>query len=410
MTQADTTDRLTRCKAILADLVAFASVSADGNRAVTDYLAKALTAAGASVEIMPDDTGLQANLFATIGPDTGDGIILSGHTDVVPVVDQPWTSDPFAMTEADGRLYGRGTCDMKGFVAACVALAPEFAARDLKRPVHFAFTHDEETGCFGAQRLTALLQSRGFHAQGAIIGEPSLMQVIDGHKGCYEYTTHVVGLEGHGSSPDLGVNAVEYAARIALKLTALREDLKARAPADCPFDPPHSTLNIGALRGGQVHNIIAGTARIDWEMRPVQVSDADFVKAELAAFVDQLREQMQTIHPEADITTDIVAEVVGLAPELVNPARALAMSLTGANGTGLVPFGTEAGLFQSIGIASVICGPGSIAQAHKPDEYVEIEQLARCLDMLARLGNALEHNLRDTHDKLIGTLKNTSDR
>lgn len=391
MIKAETTDRLTRCKEILADLVAFPSVSADGNRAVTDYLAQLLQAAGAKVEIMPDKTGLQANLFATIGPDTDDGVILSGHTDVVPVVDQPWTFDPFTMTEADGRLYGRGTCDMKGFVAACATMASEFAQRDLKRPVHFAFTHDEEIGCFGAQRLTAQLQARGFRAQSAIIGEPSLMQVIDGHKGCYEYTTHVIGLEGHGSSPDLGVNAVEYAAHLALKLACLREDLKARAPADCPFDPPHSTLNIGTLRGGQVHNIIAGTARIDWEMRPIDPDDADFVKAELAEFADGLRGQMQAVHPDADIRTDIVAEVVALIPETINPARTLAMALTGANGAGLVPFGTEAGLFQTIGIASVICGPGSIAQAHKPDEYIEIAQLGRCLDMLHRLGESLEH-------------------
>lgn len=393
MIKAETTDRLTRCKEILADLVAFPSVSADGNRAVTDYLAQLLQTAGAKVEIMPDETGLQANLFATIGPDTDDGVILSGHTDVVPVIDQPWTFDPFAMTEANGRLYGRGTCDMKGFVAACVAMASEFSQRDLKRPVHFAFTHDEETGCFGAQRLTALLQARGFRAQAAIIGEPTLMQVIDGHKGCYEYTTHVIGLEGHGSSPDLGVNAVEYAARLALKLAGLREDLKARAPTDCPFDPPHTTLNIGALRGGQVHNIIAGTARIDWEMRPIDPVDADFVKAELAEFADGLCRQMQAVHPEAEIRTDIVAEVVALMPETTNPARSLAMALTGANGAGLVPFGTEAGLFQTIGIASVICGPGSIAQAHKPDEYIEIAQLARCLDMLHRLGEILERRV-----------------
>ncbi|MDD7971553.1 acetylornithine deacetylase [Roseinatronobacter alkalisoli] len=390
MTQTDTTDRLTRCKEILANLIAFPSVSADGNRAVTDYLADMLTQAGARVEVMPDATGLQANLFASIGPDTDDGIILSGHTDVVPVVDQPWTHDPFAMTEADGRLYGRGTCDMKGFVAACVAMAPEFAARDLTCPVHFAFTHDEETGCFGAQRLTALLRERNFRAMGAIIGEPSLMQVIDGHKGCYEYTTHVTGLEGHGSAPDLGVNAVDFAARIVLKLVELRDVLKTRAPADCPFDPPHSTINVGALRGGHVHNIIAGTARIDWEMRPVQQSDADFVKAELAAFVDILRNQMQATYPAADIRTDIVGEVVGLIPEPVNPARTLAMALTGANGAGLVPFGTEAGLFQSIGIPSVICGPGSIAQAHKPDEYIDVSELGRCLEMLGRLADQLE--------------------
>ena len=388
----DPQDPLERCKAILADLVAFPSVSADGNRDITEYLADRLESYGARVKVMPDDTGLQANLLATFGPEgREDGVILSGHTDVVPVADQNWTHDPFTLTEQGGRLYGRGSCDMKGFVAACVAMAPVLAARDLARPVHFAFTHDEEVGCFGAQRLTEWMQGQGVTARAAIIGEPSLMQVIEGHKGCYEYSTHLTGLEGHGSSPDLGVNAVEYAARIAVRLAELREALKARAPADCPFDPPHSTINIGGLQGGQAHNIIPGTARLDWEMRPVQDSDAEFVKAEIAALCTRLQDEMRARHPEAEIRTETIAEVAGLIPETDNAARALMMALTGANGAGLVPFGTEAGLFQGIGIASVICGPGSIAQAHKPDEYIEIAQLARCLKVLDALADTLCH-------------------
>ncbi|MCC5992884.1 MAG: acetylornithine deacetylase [Rhodobacteraceae bacterium] len=388
----DPQNPLERCKAILADLVAFPSVSSDGNRDITDYLARKLEGYGARVTVMPDETGRQANLLATLGPEgRDDGVILSGHTDVVPVADQSWTHDPFTLTEQDGRLYGRGSCDMKGFVAACVAMAPVLGARNLARPVHFAFTHDEEVGCFGAQRLTEWMKRQGISARAAIIGEPSLMQVIEGHKGCYEYSTHVTGLEGHGSSPELGVNAVEYAARIAVKLAELREALKTRAPAGCPFDPPHSTINIGGLQGGQAHNIIPGTARLDWEMRPVQDSDAGFVKAELAALCTHLQDQMRTRHPQAEIRTRTIAEVVGLIPETDNPARALMMALTGANGAGLVPFGTEAGLFQGIGIASVICGPGSIAQAHKPDEYIEISQLARCLDVLDGLADALCH-------------------
>ncbi len=383
-------DRLAQTLRLLGDLVAFPSVSADGNREITEYLAQCLQDAGARVWTEPDATGAKLNLFATIGPDAPGGVILSGHTDVVPVADQPWSTDPFTLTERDGRLYGRGTCDMKGFVAACVAMAPEFARADLKMPVHFAFTYDEEIGCFGAQALTASLAARGLRPAVAIIGEPSMMQLVDGHKGCFEYTTWITGREGHGSAPDLGVNAVEYGARFILKLVELRAQLKDMAPKDCPFDPPYTTINPGTLIGGQAHNVIPGKARIDWEMRPVQASDADFVKAELARLVDTLLPRMRAIDPAADIRTEVVAEVVGLERVAQNPARDLVARLTGANAAGLVPFGTEAGLFQAIGIPSVICGPGSIAQAHKPDEYLEIDQLSQSLAFLARLIGQME--------------------
>lgn len=391
MDKSADTDLLRRCTHLLAELIAFPTVSSDGNRAITEHLAERLQENGARTWLEPDTTGDRLNLFATIGPDCDGGVILSGHTDVVPVTDQPWSSDPFEMLERDGRLYGRGTCDMKGFVAACVTMAPEFARRKLKVPIHFAFTYDEEIGCFGAQALTASLQRRGIRPAVAIIGEPSLMKVIDGHKGCFEYTTWFTGLEGHGSAPDQGVNAIEFAARFMMKLVELREALKARASVDCPFDPPHTTINMGMLTGGVAHNVIPGKARLDWEMRPVQTSDADFVKAEIERLVrDELLPEMRMKHLAADIFTDIVAEVVGLVPEHKNPARDLVMAVTGENDTGLVPFGTEAGLFQNIGIPSVICGPGSIAQAHKPDEYIETGQLALCLKMLDRLGRRLE--------------------
>ncbi len=384
-------DHLIEAKHLLSELVAFPSISADGNVAITDFLAAALQASGARIWTEPDATGQKLNLFATIGPDAPAGVILSGHTDVVPVADQPWSTDPFTLTERDGRLYGRGSCDMKGFIAACVTMAPAFARRALKVPVHFAFTYDEEIGCFGAQALTASLVARGLRPAAAIIGEPTMMQLIDGHKGCYEYTTWITGREGHGSSPDLGVNAVEYAARFALKLIELRERLKTMAPDDCPFDPPHTTINPGLLSGGSAHNIIPGKARIDWEMRPVQASDADFVKDEIARFVnDTLLPAMQGVDPGCTIQTETVAEVAGLVPMPDNPARDLVTELTGANGAGLVPFGTEAGLFQAIGIPSVIYGPGAIAQAHKPDEYLAVEQLAQCLRFLDRLGARLE--------------------
>ncbi len=384
------TPALERTIAILADLVAFTTVSSESNLDIIAYLGAALEEAGARLWTEPDATGEKANLFATIGPDRPGGVVLSGHTDVVPVADQEWSSDPFEIVERGGKLYGRGTCDMKGFVAACVAMAPVFARVPLQVPVHFAFTYDEEIGCFGAQALVQSLAARGLRPAAAIIGEPSLMQPVDGHKGCFEYTTWVRGLEGHGSAPDRGVNAVEYAARIVAEMGQLRRALKERAPADCPFDPPHTTINPGVLTGGSVHNIIPGTARIDWEMRPVAASDAAFVKQALARLIDEaLLPEMRAIHPAASIRTETVAEVAGLERCAENPARDLVMALTGANAAGLVPFGTEAGLFQSIGIASVICGPGDIAQAHKPDEFIERAQLAQCLTMLDRLSQRL---------------------
>ncbi|MGY6694589.1 MAG: acetylornithine deacetylase [Roseinatronobacter sp.] len=394
MQHSSDADRLKRCKALLGELVAFPSISADGNRAITEYLRDLLEDAGARVWLQPDTTGDKLNLFATLGPDRPGGVILSGHTDVVPVADQPWNTDPFRMVEKQGRLYGRGTCDMKGFIAACVTMAEDYARRPLTVPLHYAFTYDEEIGCFGAQALTAALQKRGLQPAAAIIGEPSLMQVIDGHKGCFEYTTWVTGLEGHGSNPDAGVNAVEYSARFALALVALREELKSRAPIDCPFDPPWTTINPGMLSGGLVHNIIPGTARLDWEMRPVQPEDAAYVKSELNRMVtEDWLPAMRAVHPDANIRTETVAEVLGLTRQADNLARTLAMELTGANGAGLVPFGTEAGLFQAIGIPAVICGPGTIAQAHKPDEYLSLDQLSACLQFLDRLGQRLERPL-----------------
>ena len=385
-----TNKRLEHCIEVLADLVAYRSVSADGNRAITEDIAHRLGAAGARVWTEPDATGAKLNLFATIGPERSGGVILSGHTDVVPVADQVWSSDPFSLREADGRLYGRGTCDMKGFIAACLTMAPHFATLPLKVPVHLAFTYDEEIGCFGAQALTASLVARGIRPAAAIIGEPSMMQPIDGHKGCNEYTTWITGREGHGSAPDLGVNAVHYAAAIVMELGRLRSALKARAPRDCPFDPPHSTINPGMLAGGTVHNVIPGKARLDWEMRPVQPSDVDFVKEALDNFVQaELLPEMRAVHADAEIRTEVVAEVAGLIPTRENAARDLVMALTGANSAGLVPFGTEAGLFQSIGIPSVICGPGAIAQAHRADEFLARDQLAECLAMLEGLGARL---------------------
>ena len=375
---------------LLDRLIAYPTVSTDSNLEMIIDLSGRLQSLGARTHIFGDETGSKATLFGSLGPDVPGGVMLSGHSDVVPVTDQDWSSDPFQMRQADGLLYGRGTCDMKGFIAASVVMAERYAALPLKRPVHFAFTYDEETGCLGAQALIPELTRLGIKPDIAIIGEPTEMRVIEGHKGCCEYTTRFEGLEGHGSSPDLGVNAAEYAVRYVARLMALREDLRARVPAGSRFEPPYTTINIGRVQGGHAHNVIVGKAEVDWEFRPVQTSDFRFVKDTMEAFIEQdLLPQMRAVYPQADISTETLGEVVGLEPMTENAARDLMVGLLGANSAGVVPFGTEAGLFQQMGMDVIVCGPGSIAQAHKPDEFVSLDQLDACLGMLERLGQRL---------------------
>lgn len=375
---------------LLNDLIAYPTVSADSNLALIDHLANRLQDAGARVDVFTDPTGQKANLFATLGPETDGGIVLSGHTDVVPVTNQDWSGDPFAMTIRDGAIYGRGSCDMKGFIAAAVALAPKFAQHATRRPLHFAFTYDEEVGCMGAQALAQSLTDRGLKPNVAIIGEPTSMRVIEGHKGCCEYTTRFEGLAGHGSNPDLGVNAVEYAVRYVARLLEVREELKNLAPRGSRFDPPWTTINTGALHGGIAHNVIANHAAVEWEMRPVRAGDASHVRDTMRSYAENtLLPAMQTVWPDAAITIEVIGEIEGLIPTDTNEARDIVTELTGANGTDLVAFGTEAGIFQALGMDVVVCGPGSIEQAHKADEFVTTDQLAQCIRMLERLGPKL---------------------
>lgn len=381
---------LTETKRILADLIAFPTISADSNLEMITYMADHLHACGARVDIYRDDSGQKANLFATLGPETDGGMVLSGHSDVVPVTDQKWATDPFQMTEMDGCLYGRGTCDMKGFIAATLAMAPEYAQMARSKPIHFAYTYDEETGCIGAGHLAETLRQRGIRPAMALIGEPTMMQVVEGHKGCYEYTAHFSGLEGHGSSPDLGVNAVEYAVRYVSRLLELRENLKHMAPVGSPFDPPWTTINVGSMNGGSVHNVIPPRAKVDWEMRPVQDTDAKFVKQAIDEYCrNTLLPDMQRVYPYAAITTEIIGEVAGLMPVDENEAKRILFELTGANTAHVVPFGTEAGIFQELGMDVVVCGPGSIAQAHKANEFLAIDQLQSCLNLLQKLGHRI---------------------
>lgn len=381
---------LDQTKRILGDLIAFPTVSSDSNLAMIAYLAERLEAAGAAVTIYRDETSRKANLFATLGPSIDGGIILSGHCDVVPVEGQAWTVDPFSMTERDGLLFGRGACDMKGFIAATLAMAPAYAALELRRPLHFAFTYDEEIGCFGAQALIEALQTAAVRPAVAIIGEPTEMRTVEGHKGCYEYTTTFKGLEGHSSMPDAGVSAVEYAVRYVARLLELRSDVKDNAPVGSRFDPPYTTMQVGRIEGGTARNVIASHCHVDWEIRPVQRRDADHVKQAMDHFVAAtLKPAMRAVHPAADIVTETICEVDGLEPVSLSEARDIVTELTGANSTDVIAFCSEAGLFQAADISAIILGPGSIVQAHKADEFVSLAQLETCLAMLSKLGAKL---------------------
>lgn len=371
---------------LLTRLVGFATISADSNREMIDFAANYLEEAGARIHLWESPDGEKANLFASIGPDTAGGIVLSGHSDVVPVDGQDWTSDPFRLTEREGRLFGRGACDMKGFIAAAMAMAGDFAASALDRPLHIALTYDEETGCLGGQQLVLDMAAAGLQPSTCIVGEPTGMRVIEGHKGCYEYTTRFTGLAAHGSLTHIGVNAVEYACRYANRLMAVREELKNSPPEGRRFEPPYTTVQIGRIAGGVSRNTIAGDCEIEWEMRPVRPADAAHVKRAMESFVgDELLPAMRERAPKADIETETIGEVAGLAPTSQSEAREICTALTGNDQCDVVSFGTEAGLYQEMGISAIVCGPGSIEQAHKPDEFIEIAELARCIDMLEGL-------------------------
>ena len=381
---------LERTKEVLGDLLAFPTLSGSSNLAIIDYLKNRLEAAGAHVRIYPDESGEKANLFATIGPDQPGGVVLSGHSDVVPVEGQDWTVEPFALTEREGRLFGRGAVDMKGFIASAVAMAPVFAERPLKRPVHIAVTYDEEITCFGAAALVESLVKDGIRPAVAIVGEPTEMGMVEGHKGCFEYTTEFTGLEGHSSKPEDGVSAIDNAIRFIARLHELRAELEARATPGSRYTPPWSTVHVGRIHGGTARNVIARQCKVDWEIRPVMVQDADFIKQTMAAFIsDILRPAMTAIHPDADIVTHVMTEVESLEPAADSEARDLVGSITGSHTAHVVPFGTEAGFYQNVGISSIVCGPGSIRQAHMADEYIDVSELQACLTMLGRLASRL---------------------
>ena len=370
---------------ILFDLISFKTISGEDNSSLIDYCDNILKNLGASSFRTYDEDKKRVNLFATLKAKKTNGkipIILSGHTDVVPV-SKSWSTDPFKATVKDDKLYGRGACDMKGFIACSLAYAPVYSKSDLDRDIHFSFTFDEETACQGAPILIEELKKKGIKNGICIVGEPTNMKIIDAHKGCYEYTTHFEGLAGHGSAPDKGVSAVEYAVKFVNKLLELREILKKRAPKKSTFDPPYTTLQIGGISGGIARNVIADRCRVDWELRPVVKEDGVFINSEIDKFVNEkLLPDMKKIYPKSSIKKEVIGEIIGFERDEKSEACNLISSITGDNLREAVSFGTEAGLFQEIGISTVVCGPGSIEQAHKVDEFIKLNELKKCLKLL----------------------------
>ena len=375
---------------ILTDLIAFQTVSGTDNSKLINYCEKILNDLGIETFKVFDDEEKRVNLFGTLKAKKTNGkkpIILSGHTDVVPV-SKGWSTDPFKATIKNEKLYGRGSCDMKGFIACTLAYAPVLTKSNLDRDIHFCYTFDEETACIGAPLLIKELKKRNIKNGICIIGEPTNMKIIDAHKGMNEYTVHFGGLAGHSSKPHMGVNAIEYASRYINKLLEIRKELKKRAPKDCIFDPPHSTLSIGGISGGIAHNVIADKCKVEWETRPVNKEDGEFVTHEIDKFVkEELLPDMKKVFPESFIKKEIIGEVIGFEKLDESEACEFVASITGDNSREVVSFGTEAGLFQEVGISTVVCGPGSIEQAHKIDEFIELNELKKCLDFLEGIKN-----------------------
>ena len=373
--------------ALLDRLIGFDTTSVKSNLALIEWVADYLDGHGIRSRLTYDAAKQKANLFATIGPDIPGGVVLSGHTDVVPVEGQAWSSDPFKLAERDGRLYGRGTADMKGFIALAVARAAQFKHQVRRVPVHFAFSFDEEVGCFGVRHLLADLPTGAARPKLAIIGEPTSMAVANAHKGATILTTRLVGLEGHSSDPDKGVNAIMAGVEIAALIGRMAAERKANPVPGSPFEPPYTTFNIGVFQGGTAHNIIARDCMISWQYRLIPGDHGHDIRERLDRFVtDDLLPRMRAVHPGAAVETECEIDLPGLQPEPGGAAEALVRELTGANGTTVVSFGTEAGLFQAAGMSAVVCGPGSIEQAHKPDEFISRDQYAQGGRFLDRLG------------------------
>ena len=369
---------------ILKDLISFKTISGENNSSLINYCENILSKSGATSFKVFDEDKKRVNLFATLKAKKSNGkepIILSGHTDVVPV-SKGWSTDPFVAEIKNNKLYGRGSCDMKGFLACSLAFADIFSKSNLSRDIHFSLTFDEETACIGAPLLIKELKKRKITNGICIVGEPTKMKIIDSHKACYEYTTFFEGLAGHSSKPDEGVNAAEYASRYVNKLMSLRNDLKNREPDNSIFTPPYSTLSIGGIFGGIAHNVIADKCHVNWETRPVNKQDGIFLNNEIDNYANELLIEMKKKYPNASIRKKIIGEIIGFDRVQDSKACEFVSSITGDNKREVVSFGTEAGLFQEIGISTVVCGPGSIEQAHTIDEFIELNEIKKCLSFL----------------------------
>ena len=382
-------ERLETAKALLARLVAFKSVSASTNLPVIDFIEDYLAAHGVAARRAPNAAGDKAAILATIGPRVDGGVVLSGHTDVVPVEGQPWSGDPFELRQKAGRLYGRGACDMKGFDACVLAMAPAFKAAALKRPVHIVFSYDEETTCLGSQDVIAWFGRDEPRPGAVIVGEPTMMQVADAHKGVATFRTRVTGHEAHSALPALGANAVAAAADVVSEIGRLAREYE-KGPVDPRFHPPYSTLHVGMIEGGTARNILARECSFHWEFRGLPGVPTASALAKVQAFVDQVALPRLTRYVAGPtIMTEIEVDVPPLAAAPGSAAETLALRLTRSNARIAVSFATEAGHFQAAGLPAVVCGPGSIDQAHKPDEFVDEAQLAACLTFLEALAGEL---------------------
>ena len=372
---------------LIRKLIGFDTTSRDSNRALIDFIADYLDGLGIKSQLYWNEEGNKANLWATVGPADKPGIILSGHTDVVPVDGQKWTADPFTVREDKGTLVGRGTSDMKSFIALCLAKVPQMQARALPVPIHLAFSYDEEIGCTGVRSLIADVAKRTPRPALCVVGEPTEMQVILGHKGGRGYQVHVTGQEAHSSLAPQSVNAIQYAAELVTFIAGLAREMAEKGPHDSMFDVSHTTISTGLINGGAAMNIVPKDCTLTFEFRYVPQTDPESVIGRIQAFArDELEPRMRAVVPDTGIRFTETHEYPALDMSPDHPGVALVKALAGRNDHAKVAFGTEGGLFQkTAGIPTVVCGPGSIRQAHKPDEFIALDQVAKCEAFLDKL-------------------------
>ncbi|MDT9645890.1 acetylornithine deacetylase [Pseudomonas sp. JV245A] len=377
---------------LLARLVGFATVSRDSNLELIGFIRDYLASHGVHSELIYNPERTKANLFASIGPEDRGGVVLSGHTDVVPVDGQAWSVEPFVLSEREGRLYGRGTADMKGFIASVLAAVPGLTRRRLRLPVHLAFSYDEEVGCLGVRPMLERMQQRPHKPLLCLIGEPTELRPVLGHKGKLAMRCQVRGAACHSAYAPYGVNAIEYAARLIGKLGEIGSRLAQPEHHDPRFDPPFSTVQTGTIQGGRALNIVPAECQFDFEVRTLPGYDAQAVVDQLQGYArEQLLPQMQAVQADTGIALQPLSAYPGLATAADSEAAELLALLSGSREFGTVAFGTEGGLFHQAGIPTVVCGPGSMDQGHKPDEFICLEQLHACDALLLRLGDWLEH-------------------